>query len=84
MTYSVAWTPDATADLMELWVSVADKEAVSAATQIIETILKVNPLHERHEVVQGYGTALHGPIGVDFRVDPVRELVVVTTVWQAS
>jgi len=65
-------------------VNAANKEAVSAASHFIESILKQHPLHERHEVVHGYGTAVHGPIGVDYRVDSVRKLVVVTTVWQAS
>ena len=84
MRYSVGWTEDAAADLWELWSSPAERAAVTAAALLIDQLLEQNPLDERHEVVNGLGTAIRAPIGVDFSVDVPGRRVLVTAAWPVS
>jgi plasmid stabilization system protein ParE len=81
MKYSVVWTDDAAADFLELWVSSSDQAAVTAAARVIDQVLENEPLHERHEVVRGFGTVIRAPVGVDFWLDEGSRKVVVTTAW---
>jgi len=84
MKHIVAWTDNAMSDFMEIWTSSMDRPAVTAAARYLDQILEVEPLHERHEVVRGFGTAIHAPLGVDFWVDDVARRVFVTAAWPVS
>lgn len=84
MKYSVEWTDDAMADLWELWSSPSEHSYVSEASRTIEQLLEQNPLDERHEVVNGKGIVIRGPLGVDFLVDDARRVVHVTAAWSVS
>jgi len=83
MTFRVVWTDKATQELAEIWLNAADREAVNAAAALIDRVLKVHPLDDRHEIVNGFGTALRVPVGIDFGVDPENQLVIVVAVWFA-
>jgi hypothetical protein len=56
---------------------------VNKAARLIDRILKVRPHDEKHEVVNGFGTALSVPVGVDFGVDFKNRLVIVVAAWFA-
>jgi hypothetical protein len=84
MTYKVVWGPDALLDFGELWTSAADKAAISQAAHLLEQDLARNPRSPRYEIVNGLGTAIRDPIGVDFIVDPQLQTVTVSTAWLAT
>jgi len=84
MKYRVVWTADATSDILELWTSSSDKAAVSAAARLIDRVLEQQPLNEKHEVIDGFGTAVRVPVGVDFRVDNGNRVVFVLAAWQIT
>ena len=81
MKYIVAWTDNAMSDFMEIWSSSSDRATVTAAAREVDQILEREPLHERHEVIRGFGTVIHSPLGVDFWVDDTTRRVFVTAAW---
>jgi hypothetical protein len=54
---------------------------VTAASGIIDRSLGENPLAQRFELMRGNGTAIHVPLGVDFRVDVANRIVTITSAW---
>jgi hypothetical protein len=83
MTYRVVWTDKAIQELADIWLKAPDRGAVNTAADLIDRILKSRPLDERHEVVNGFGTALSVPVGVDFGLDAKNRLVIVVAAWFA-
>jgi len=84
MKYTVVWTDDATADFMEIWASSIDKAAVTAAARFVDQVLESQPLHEKHEVVGGFGTLISELVGVDFWLDEDNLRVFVMAAWPVS
>jgi hypothetical protein len=84
MGFSVEWSDGAAADFMELWASSPDKAALTAAARAVDRLLEQEPLHERHEVVQGFGIVVCPPLGVDFWIDQANQKVFVTAAWLAG
>lgn len=84
MKFTVAWTPKATAELAELWLSASDKQAMTESARLLDRRLADKPLDERHEIVRGRGTAVRVPLGVDFQIDVAKQIVVVTGAWFAA
>jgi hypothetical protein len=81
MKYTVIWTPHALEQLAELWLEAVDQRGFTEAADTLEKFLRDDPLHQRHEIVDGTGTAVKPPIGIDFRVSEADQIVSVFAVW---
>jgi hypothetical protein len=84
MNYTVEWTPEALEELVEIWSDAQYRADAIAASRVINWALADDPLKQRFEVVQGKGTAVHAPLGVDFEIDQANRRVTVTSVWVVS
>jgi hypothetical protein len=81
MKYTVAWTPEALAELAQVWMVTDDKAGVTAGSRTIDLTLAENPFAPRFELTNGSGTVIHVPFGVDFRVDVADRMVTITSAW---
>jgi hypothetical protein len=81
MKYTVAWTPEALAELAQVWMDAQDKAGVTAGSSAIDRTLAENPFAPRFELMNGNGTVIHVPLGVDFRVDVADRMVTITSAW---
>lgn len=84
MKDTVTWTPAALAQLAELWVEAVDQQKCTDAANELEEALRNSPLSERHEIVNGFGTAVRPPLGIDFLVKSGDRTISVFAVWPAG
>lgn len=69
MKYTLVGTDKATNELAEIWLQSAHRKAVTEATNLLDRVLRDDPLSDRHEIMHGFGTAIRVPVGVDLGVD---------------
>lgn len=81
MKFTVAWTPEALAELAQVWMDATDKAGVTIGSRTIDRTLAENPFAPRFELVNGNGAVIHVPLGVDFRVDVAARRVTITSAW---
>ncbi len=84
MRYTVGWSASAQSELAEVWLEATDRDAVSAASNEIDTFLAVSPNDPRCEVVAGAGILIIGPLGVEFRIRERDRFVVVVNAWKVT
>ena len=70
MTYRVIWTAAGLQDLAAVWMSSADRKAVTAATPRVEARLRRDPLEGGTRQAGVVYELLEPPLGVDYAVDP--------------
>jgi hypothetical protein len=68
MKFTLVWTDKEMKELTEIWLQSLNRQAVTDAAKQIDRALEENPLSERHEIVNRFGTAIRAPVGVDFGV----------------
>ena len=81
MNYSVVWTSEAIEDFLELWLTSAEKLALTHDAEQIGEDLAKEPFAEKHEVFRGMGIAMHGRPGVEFRIGQDSNVVIVIAAW---
>jgi hypothetical protein len=81
MKYSVVWTSEAIEDFLELRLTSAEKTALTHDAEQIGEDLAKEPFAEKHEVFRGVRIAMHGRLGVEFRIGPRSSIVTVIAAW---
>ena len=67
MTYTVVWDPAVEQDLAHLWISAPDRQALSAAADQIDQLLRTDPEQQGESRPEGR-VLLIAPLGVLFHV----------------
>jgi len=79
MIYTVTWAPDAEANLAQLWIDAADRQAVTGSGNRIDAELKTNP--ELKGIPFGdFRVYSDDPLAVMYSVDPGDMKVVIHAV----
>jgi hypothetical protein len=81
MKYTVVWIPDAEQELAAIWMAAPDRNAVTAAAHIIDTLLREDPETRGESREHDRRVLLEAPLGVLFKVLPDDRLVRVLGVW---
>lgn len=83
MTYEVIWTPDAERDLAAVWLTAADRRAVTAASDQIDRELGRSPLTFGRPRTSGVNrVAVVALLGVTFEVVEDDKRVLVQTAFK--
>jgi hypothetical protein len=78
--YTVVWTTGAHDELAELWISATDRNAVTAAAQIIDVELSQDAATKGVELSEGLRAFFAPPLRVLFAVDEGNRIVEVARV----
>ena len=82
MIYTVTWKPSASDDLLESWLSAssADRAAITAATNTIDSLLRVSPNSIGESRTESVRMVFLDPLSVTYEVRPQDRIVVVLAV----
>jgi len=80
MRYTVVWSPDAQDQLVELWLTSDDRNAITRATHAIDQALQQDPILKGDDFY-GDRILVKSPLQVIFRVRADDMLVEVITIW---
>lgn len=83
MMFTVTWKRKALDELADLWNNADDRNAVAAASDIVDERLGRDPLGFGESRDSGERLAYHGPLAVYFRVDSQRRIVSVLSIGAA-
>ena len=80
MKFTVTWDPQAEAELMQLWLSGKDRQAITDAANTIDRLLAYDP---DQQGVDFYGDRLLvvPPLSVTYTVSHADRRVVIRQVW---
>ena len=81
MRYTVVWHPDAEAELLRIWLSVPDRQAVTDAANAIDAELSFDAHRAGESRPNGRRILTHLPLVVVFEAFPVDRVVRVLSVW---
>ena len=81
MTFTVSWTEAALQKLAAIWLAAADRNAITAASAEIDTVLQVDPDTVGRRTFDSVREYLHLPLGVEFEVIEADRIVHVLPVW---
>jgi hypothetical protein len=81
MRFTVLWVPGAEQRLAELWLSSSERDAVTAASHIIDQNLQLDPLSQGESRPGGRRILFEAPLGVIYRVEEQDSIVRVLHVW---
>lgn len=81
MKFTVIWKPAAEQELADIWVSVNDRAAVSAASNMIDALLARDPITRGQPKYDTVRELIESPLGVAFDVQEDDRLVFVIDVW---
>lgn len=84
MRFTVSWTPTAQQDLAAVWLAAADRNAVTSAANVVDTLLATNPESRGDLRFDTVRTLAVPPLGVDFEVVEADRIVYVLTVWDTT
>lgn len=84
MRYRVVWTPAAEQDLAAIWLAVADRNAVTSASAVIDELLAVDPNTRGELRFDTVRTIAISPLGVDFEVVEQDWIVWVLSAWDST
>jgi hypothetical protein len=82
MKYFIEWKPVAEQDLARIWLAAMDRNAVTAASAVLEQNLLFRPLtygESRRSSV--HRVAFHAPLGIEYEVVEDDKKVIVQGVW---
>lgn len=83
MQWTVTWHRDAQDDLMRIWLAATDRDAVTAAANLIDRELAVDPM-SKGEDFYGDRLLVVVPIAIGFVVREGDNLVEVRQIWRAG
>ncbi len=78
--YTVVWVQSAQEELAELWINAEDRNAVSAAAELIDQELCNDPLDKGRELSEGLRSLIAAPLKAIFSViedDRIVEVILV-------
>ena len=78
--YSVKWRKKALNELADLWNTAADRNAVAAASDVVDDLLARDPLGQGESRGGTYRLMYEGPLGVLYRVNVTAKRVIVLAV----
>ena len=84
MSYRIEWIPDALQDLAAVWLASKDRNVVTFAANEIESVLSLFPNSAGElsfDTVREYAVP---PLGVEFEVDNVNNIVTILSVWDVD
>jgi hypothetical protein len=82
--FTVLWTPRAEDDLASIWLDAAQRPAISAAANKIDTLLSRDPNEQGRPRFDTVRELVVPPLGVDFDVPEDDRIVYVLGVWRAT
>jgi mRNA-degrading endonuclease RelE of RelBE toxin-antitoxin system len=82
MKYTVDWLPAAEQELTELWLSAADRDAITRASHRMDQRLRADPQNEGESRADGRRILFDAPLGIIYRVLANEHRVVVSHVWK--
>jgi plasmid stabilization system protein ParE len=84
MKYTVILTPAAEQDLARVWMNASDRNAVTAASHLIDRLLANDPEKQGAPRFDTVRTMSIPPLGVDYEIVEDDRIVYVLTVWDTS
>jgi plasmid stabilization system protein ParE len=78
--YTVIWSPSALDDLADLWTSAPDRNAVTAAAQLVDDELAQDASTKGKDVAEGLRALIAAPLRAYYSVDDGDRTVEVTRV----
>jgi len=84
MKFTVVWTKEAEKRLAELWLDSADREAVTNASDRIDHLLSIDPLHAGEERVVNFRILFEPPLAVTFDINEQDLRVKVWSIWRPT
>lgn len=81
MKYTVLWTPSTEETLAELWLSAADPDKIQQACDTLDAQLAAGPKAMGESREENARIAFETPIGIEYRVFPSEQVVIVGGVW---
>jgi hypothetical protein len=84
MTFTVVWQPSCLNDLATLWTTAPDRNAVAAASDIIDAVLRKDPYAFSESRSGDSRIMLVSPLAVAYDVSPDDCLVTVWAVWRTN
>jgi hypothetical protein len=80
---TIEWIPSALNELADLWLkgSPPERQAISRATQEIDSLLRVDPDNSGESRSEGRRILLDAPLGVIFKHESLDRKVRVLKVW---
>jgi hypothetical protein len=80
--YFVVWTSDSEDDLASVWLVIANRTALTLATELADRLLAIDPLAYGQPIAEGMFAITIPPIRLYFDVDESASLVTITSVRQ--
>ena len=85
MIYTVAWHHSAERGLASLWLDAQNRNAVAAAANSIDKLLRQDPLLcGKSRIGKNIRILIVPPLGIYYRVSELDRLVVVRSVWRTK
>lgn len=84
MRYSVVWSQDADDDLLNIWLSAANRGAITAAQSRIDSELAIHPLRNADHLAEGLYRLELSPLCVVFEVSDADALIRVESVRMSN
>jgi hypothetical protein len=84
MNYTVKWTDQADQQLANIWLNAPDKDAVTAASNRIESLLRRDPLGQGESCGGNSRLMFEPPLGAYYRVYPKARVVWVASIGRSS
>ena len=81
MNYTVLWKPAAQQELAQLWINAADRNALAAAADLIDALLKTDPQSQGESRHRDMRILICLPLVVNFKVSEPDRTVLVSDVW---
>ena len=82
MSYTVVWATTAERKLAELWLDAEDRNALSAAADQVEAILRANPEQSGESRFSDRRILIVPPLVVIYRCAALDRMVHVLTLWR--
>jgi len=82
MNFQVLWVSEAENELAAIWVAAPDRNAITSAAHVIDSVLRTNPEDAGESRDEERRILLESPLGVAFAVYPQDRTVHVLSVWR--
>lgn len=81
MKYTVLWSPEAEAQLANVWLDATDRDAIQRTADTIDDRLEMNPYQLSESREGSLRIAIYFPLGIEYEVIEDDKEVVVLGVW---
>jgi hypothetical protein len=82
MNLQVFWVSEAEEELAAIWLNAADRNVITVAAHLIDSVLRGNPEASGESRGDGRRIFLEPPLGETFVVSPQDRKDFVLTIWQ--